>query len=675
MQRLAMIIALLCHIPWLCAAPYHEGKMRLTFRDSARGRDIPVTIIYPADSTGTNTPLVGSASNAIPTFGVVVMGHGYQMPVTAYASFASNICRQTSNYIVVLPETGTGLFPSHSEFAADMVSCLTYMQRENGRTESMWKGHIANDNIIAGHSMGGGSAFLAAKSVLQRNDLTLTAVIALAPAETNPSSKAAAANVDVPTLILAGGNDCVTPLTGTVQPIYDSLPGPCKVLAVIPGASHCQFADENSTCSLGELNCRASIPRATQFDRCWRYINAMLARNDSVAVAIDDTQLQTTMKLFKGDELQAVSTEACQGDTVELRSKLNSPDLLWLPDNVRGQTYKVVIRDSTTRVTLVNTHCFGDTRIDITLRRLPDAAIRIAAVAELCPEGTTTLRAQATNASRIEWSTGEVGDSISVASAGTYTATAISQFGCAPATDTVVVRLRDVPSIPIVQRGSTVFCNGEGSVELEPTFDTDRYDRVIWSNGITGNVLAIRKPGQYVISARLYPREEGDCIVRTDTLRLTVRDVSAPVPTITYIRDTLWSSPGQRHAWTVDATPIPGGDGPWLVPQRSGLYAVEVSYDTTIACTATSKSINVNLTTSVAGETPPPTIRVKNGILHLDHVSAGSRVRLYTYMGALVDEGFTAGDGKLSLPRPIPNGLYFVVIDTVRVYALLVNAE
>ncbi|MBU3742428.1 MAG: hypothetical protein FGM24_09120, partial [Candidatus Kapabacteria bacterium] len=271
-NALLVTCILLLHATWLSAAPYHEGKVRLTFRDSVRGRDIPVTIIYPADSTGTNTPLVVTSTNSTPTFGVLVMGHGYQMPVTAYASFASNICMQTSNYIVVLPETGSGLFPSHAEFAADMISCLTYMQRENARTGSMWKGHVANDNVIAGHSMGGGSAFLAAKTVLQRNDLTLTAVIALAPAETNPSSKAAAASVNVPTLILAGGVDCVTPLAGTVQPIYDSLPGPCKILAVIPGASHCQFADNNSTCSLGELNCRATIPRAAQFDRCWSYI-------------------------------------------------------------------------------------------------------------------------------------------------------------------------------------------------------------------------------------------------------------------------------------------------------------------------------------------------------------------------------------------------------------------
>lgn len=71
------------------SAPYYEGRIRITVRDTARNKDVPITIIYPADSSsGDNRPLVGTGINVIPTFGVVVVGHGYQMPVSSCLLYA-----------------------------------------------------------------------------------------------------------------------------------------------------------------------------------------------------------------------------------------------------------------------------------------------------------------------------------------------------------------------------------------------------------------------------------------------------------------------------------------------------------------------------------------------------------------------------------------------------------
>ena len=60
-----------------------------------------------------------------------------------------------------------------------------------------------------GHSMGGGALFAAA-NLLAGTD----AIVALAPMNTKPSAIQAAASVKIPTLIFAGANDCITPLTG-----------------------------------------------------------------------------------------------------------------------------------------------------------------------------------------------------------------------------------------------------------------------------------------------------------------------------------------------------------------------------------------------------------------------------------------------------------------------------
>ena len=101
-----------------------------------------------------------------------------------------------------------------------------------------------------GHSMGGGSSFLA----VQFND-DISAVVNFAAAETNPSAIEACKDIQVPALMFAGANDCITPLDVHQRPMYDALTSDCKTLVTITGASHCQFAEQNVFCSFGELTC------------------------------------------------------------------------------------------------------------------------------------------------------------------------------------------------------------------------------------------------------------------------------------------------------------------------------------------------------------------------------------------------------------------------------------
>lgn len=648
------------------AAPYYEGSMRVTFRDSARGRDIPMTIVYASDGrNGVNAPLIGTSTNTIPTFRVVVMAHGFQLPVGAYASFATNICKTFPSTIVVLPETGGELFPNHADFASDMVSCIRYMQRENTRAGSIWYGHIANDNIVAGHSMGGGAAMLAAKEILTTTAFKLTSVIALAPAETNPSAKQAATFVSVPTLILAGGRDCVTPLAGTVQPIFDSVSSACKVLAVIPGGGHCQFADDNALCALGEFTCRPTITRAQQFDRAFRYINFMLRRSDSVARVFDDTQVQTSMTFLKGSDIIASAIEGCIGDTIRLRTDRQGAYMRWLPGDVRGSSYAVVLRDSITRVTLVNTQCFGATSTSIVLRGVPTPSITIASPPEICPFGTARLVARATNAQRIEWSTGEVGDSILVRAPGVYRATAVSANGCRSAIDSTIVRLVAVPRVRLTVTGDTLACNGRGLISISTDVDTSMYNRVEWSTGLVGSTLSIRQPGMYTVFARAIPRDGNDCVLFSDTTVVSLRNIDAPTPTLTYERDTLWSSVGQTYVWTLDGVTIPGATKPYHVPTTSGSYRVRVAYDADRTCEELSAPLTVTLTTSVSTDTHSELIiDVSSGLLTIHGCRAGEVVRLLSSRGERCAETEADASGTAHLRGSFANGMYLVLVGT-----------
>jgi hypothetical protein len=117
--------------------------------------------------------------------------------------------------------------------------------------------------------MGGGAAFLAAGL-----DSTIKTLATLAPAETNPSAINAASNISLPSLIMAGGNDCVTPPATNQIPMYDSLQSNCKSYISIIGGSHCQMAENNFLCSFGESTCtpQPTITRGDQHIVINRYL-------------------------------------------------------------------------------------------------------------------------------------------------------------------------------------------------------------------------------------------------------------------------------------------------------------------------------------------------------------------------------------------------------------------
>ena len=76
-----------------------------------------------------------------------------------------------------------------------------------------------------------------------------------APAETTPSSIAAAANVTVPTMVFAGANDCATPIGQHQGPMYDALTTSCRAFVNVLGGGHCYFANSNFNCNFGEITC------------------------------------------------------------------------------------------------------------------------------------------------------------------------------------------------------------------------------------------------------------------------------------------------------------------------------------------------------------------------------------------------------------------------------------
>lgn len=222
---------------------YSVGHIQQNFTDPARSnRSIPVEIYYPANTSGDNVPI---ASGSFP---VLVFGHGFLMTYDAYNVVWNLVVQE--GFIMVFPKTEGSISPSHTDFGMDLAFVVGAMKSEGLNASSPFYNSISQQSAVMGHSMGGGSAFLAVQY-----DPSITALATLAAAVTNPSSVTAATNITIPSLTISGVNDCIAPPADHQLPMYNALNSGCKSYVSILGASHCQFAGTSFTCSIGEATC------------------------------------------------------------------------------------------------------------------------------------------------------------------------------------------------------------------------------------------------------------------------------------------------------------------------------------------------------------------------------------------------------------------------------------
>lgn len=247
-----------------CQGPFAIGEVNRSYRDPARGnRSVGVLVRYPASRAGSNAPPVTGCG-----FPAVVFGHGFTISHTAYRFLSDGLV--PAGYVVAFPSTEGGLSPSHARFAQDLAFVARALASDTQLAPALGPGRA-----IGGHSMGGGAAVLAVSG-----NAAVQALFAFAPAETNPSAVAAAAEVRVPTLFVLGSRDCVTPRARHAQPIFNALATPAaqKFIEEIAGGSHCQFSNGSWTCSFGENSCggSATISAAAQHSQTLALLRVFL---------------------------------------------------------------------------------------------------------------------------------------------------------------------------------------------------------------------------------------------------------------------------------------------------------------------------------------------------------------------------------------------------------------
>jgi predicted dienelactone hydrolase len=226
---------------------FNIGHKSIVFVDSSRDkRKIRTEVYYPSDTKGKSAAIDLTFAGKFP---VLCFGHGYQMSWDSYSYLSDSIVPY--GFIMVFLKTEMKLFPSHLDLAKDIAFVLEEMDKSGKNPSSVFYNRVDSMNCAMGHSMGGGSAILAA-----RFNSSVRSLAILSPFDTRPSSINASSEIGIPSMIIAGKNDCVTPPDIHQMPIYLNLKSLSKIIITIKGGSHCQMADRNTICKLGESSCK-----------------------------------------------------------------------------------------------------------------------------------------------------------------------------------------------------------------------------------------------------------------------------------------------------------------------------------------------------------------------------------------------------------------------------------
>jgi hypothetical protein len=218
MRKTLIVIAILINIFDLSA--YTIGQYTKTFFDASRTRNIQTVIFYPIDE-----------ANPDAVFPYIVFGHGWLVNYTFTQTLTDNLVNL--GWIVANPRTEEGIFPSHEQFALDLVYLRGAVLLENNVIDSPLYNAVDPHSIVMGYSMGGGCAILAAAA-----DPGYNSVVTFAAAETDISAIAAAANVTIPSITFSGSADTVAPPASHQIPIYNNLNSDYKCFVSINGAGH-----------------------------------------------------------------------------------------------------------------------------------------------------------------------------------------------------------------------------------------------------------------------------------------------------------------------------------------------------------------------------------------------------------------------------------------------------
>lgn len=334
MRKFFIVFILFAHYT-IHSQTYSTGTITITFNDPARtggfgnggdpGRQIQTEIYYPALTSGSNVAVANGQ------FPVVVIGHGFVMDWSSYDNIYSMLTKR--GYIVALPRTEGGFSPNHSDFGKDLSIVGSKMLQLNitNTLTSLFTGKINQKLAISGHSMGGGSSFLASS-----NNPDLTCLFNFAAAQTSPRSSQAAKTVTVPTLILGGQSDCVVPYNTNQLVMWDSTASSKKFVVNLKNLTHCDFGNGSSfNCVFGQTSsgCSSTVSNSIALNYYMNFVNPFLdalLKSDCTAADNFMDSLNLSGRIFSKNILGSI---ACSNTSIK---EIRNEDFILSPNPSNG---------------------------------------------------------------------------------------------------------------------------------------------------------------------------------------------------------------------------------------------------------------------------------------------------------------------------------------------------
>ncbi|MER0442906.1 hypothetical protein ABR854_25715, partial [Emticicia sp. W12TSBA100-4] len=185
-------------------------------------------------------------------------------------------------------------------------------------------------------------------------------------------------------------------------------------------------------------------------------------------------------------------TSLCNAETATLTATGCAGSLKW-STNATGSSISVITAGSYT-ATCINS-C-GESGVSnvvvITTGSSPAAPVISTNKNSLCNAETATLTATGCTGS-LKWSTNATGSSISVSTAGSYTATCSNSCGESGVSNVVVITTGSSPAAPVISTNKNSLCNAE-TATLTATGCTGSLK---WSTNATGSSISVSTAGTY----------------------------------------------------------------------------------------------------------------------------------------------------------------------------------
>ncbi len=237
------------------AQTWEIGYKSMTFTDPSRSnRQIDANVFYPADVTGWDVPFGSPIEKRYP---VVVFGHDEGTGFNHYAYIWNYLT--VRGFIVITPLTEMSAVMDVEEFAKDLA--FVAQSVKDGRLDptSFFYQRYNNKSCLIGHGKGGSAAVLGVQHFP-----TVTTLVTLAANEVAPGVAAAATQITAPSVVVAGGEDCVSPLATVQEAIFNNLASDCKTLVHYTTVPRCPFAQNASSCTASQVTCGGPNPYSWQ---------------------------------------------------------------------------------------------------------------------------------------------------------------------------------------------------------------------------------------------------------------------------------------------------------------------------------------------------------------------------------------------------------------------------